>query len=173
MKPQSARVVNGLDAAAAQISLYESPADRSRYGDKPLRGLWRLSEDGSANRPWDVVRFRARQTQKTSRLIRHIAKVEEATALANDVEEVAIFGQGGIGPMPGGSRTGFRSTKPNKRRSARRIANVAHYPVAALAPPVRQVMAAYRLGFTCEAARQFGSVTGHHATSRNARKLCC
>lgn len=60
----------------------------------------------------------------------------------------------------------------DERRPAGRIANVAHHPVATLAPSVRQVMAAYRFGITGEAARQFGSVAGHHANSR-ALALCC
>jgi hypothetical protein len=34
-------------------------------------------------------------------------------------------------------------------------------------------MAADRLGITGEAARQFGSVAGHHETSRSALALCC
>ena len=84
-----------------------------------------------------------------------------------------MFGRGGIGPMPGGAGTGFRSAEPDEHRPAGRIANVAHRPVAALAPPVGQVMAAHRLGITREAARQFGSVAGHHATSRGALRLCC
>src|SRR5215472_15521164 len=50
------------------------------------------------------------------------------------------------------------------------IANVAYGPVAALAPPVGQVMAAHRLGIAREPARQFGSVTGHHAASRSAMR---
>ena len=67
--------------------------------------------------------------------------------------------------MPGGAGTGFRPAKPDEHRPAGRIANVAHRPIAALAPPVGQVMAAYRLGIAGEAARQVGSVTGHDATS--------
>jgi hypothetical protein len=34
-------------------------------------------------------------------------------------------------------------------------------------------MAAYRLGIAGEAARQLGSVAGHHATPRSALALCC
>ena len=60
------------------------------------------------------------------------------------------------------------SAEPDEHRPAWRVANVAHRPVAAMAPSVGQVMAAYRLGVTGQAARQFGSVAGHHATSRRA-----
>ena len=108
-------------------------------------------------------RFGARQAQKASCLIGDIAEVDEAAALADHVEEIAIFGRGCISPMPGGAGTGFRPAEPDEHRPAGRVANVAHRPVAALAPPVGQVMAAYRLGITGEAARQFGSVAGHHA----------
>ena len=111
--------------------------------------------------------------EKASRLIGDIAEVDETAALADHVEEIAIFGRGGIGPMPGGARTGFRPAEPDEHRPAGRVANVAHRPVAALAPPVGQVMAAYRLGIAGEAARQFGSVAGHHETSRSALTLCC
>src|SRR5207245_9794317 len=83
------------------------------------------------------------------------------------------FGGGGIAPRPGGAGTGVRSAEPDEHRPAGRIANVAHYPVATLAPPIGQVMAADRLGVTGEAARQFGSVAGHHETSRSALTLCC
>ena len=75
--------------------------------------------------------------------------------------------------MPGGAGTGFRSAKPDEHRPARSVANVAHRPVAALAPPVAEVMAAYRLRLSGEAARQLGSVAGHHATSRGTLALCC
>ena len=74
--------------------------------------------------------------------------------------------------MPGGAGTGFRPAEPDEHRPAGRVAHVAHRPVAAPAPTVGQVMAADRLGIAGEAARQFGSVAGHHETSR-ALTLCC
>ena len=94
--------------------------------------------------------------------------MDETAALADHVEEIAVFGRGGIGPMPGGAGTGFWSAEPDEHRPPGRVANVAHRPVVALPAPVGQVTAAYRLGFTGEAARQFGSVAGHHPTSRCA-----
>src|SRR5215831_11426101 len=75
--------------------------------------------------------------------------------------------------MSGSAGTGFRSAEPHEHRPAGRIANIAHRPVATPAPPVGQVMAAHGLGITREAARQFGSVAGHHETSRSAPTLCC
>ena len=69
---------------------------------------------------------------------------------------------------PAAPGTGFRSAEPDEHRPAGRIANVAHRPVAALAPTVRQIMAADRLGLSAETDRQVGGVvTGHQAASRS------
>ena len=173
MKPQRARIVDSLDAAIAQVGLDERARDRLRHGDQPPRRFRRSGGDGRANGLWGSARFRARQPQKAPRLLGDIAEVDETAALADHVEQIAIFGRGGIGPMPGGAGTGFRPAKPDEHRPAGRVANVAHRPVAALASPVGQVMAAYRLGLAGETARQLGSVAGHHATSRDALTLCC
>ncbi len=78
----------------------------------------------------------------------------------------------GLAVMPRRSYGRTWSTEPDEHRSPGRIANVAYRPVAALAPPVGEVMATDRLGLTGEAARQFGSVAGHHANPR-ALRLCC
>jgi hypothetical protein len=173
MKPQRARIVDSLDAAIAQVRRDERPADRLRHGEEPLRRFRRSGVDGCANGLRAAARFGARQTQKASRLLGDIAKVDETAALADHVEEIAIFGRGGISPVPDGAATGFRPAEPDEHRPTGRVANVAHRPVAALAPPVGQVMPAYRLGVAGEAARQLGSVAGHHESSRGALTLCC
>ena len=74
--------------------------------------------------------------------------------------------------MPGRAGTVVQPAEPDEHRPAGRVANVAHRPVAALAPSIGQVMAADRLGGAREAPRQLGSVAGHHATPR-ALRLCC
>ncbi len=84
-----------------------------------------------------------------------------------------MFGRGRIGPMTGGAGTGLRSAEPDEHRPAGCIANVAHRPVAALTPPVGQIVATDRLGITGEAARQIGSVAGHHEAPRHVLTLCC
>jgi hypothetical protein len=173
MKPQRAGIVDSFDAAIAQVGLDERPADRLRHGEKPLHCFPRSGGDGCASGLWAAARFGARKSQKAACLLGDIAKIGETAALTDHVEEIAIFGRCGIGPMPAGAGTGVRSAEPDEHRPAGRIANVAHHPVATLAPPVGQVMAADRLGITGEAARQFASATGHHATSRNALALCC
>src|SRR5256885_962353 len=74
--------------------------------------------------------------------------------------------------MPGGTGTGFRPAEPDKHRSAGRVAHIAHRPVAASASTIGQVVPADGLCVASQAARQFGSVAGHHDTSR-ALTLCC
>ena len=56
----------------------------------------------------------AGQAKEASRLIGDIAKVDETAALADHVEEVAVFSRGGIRPMPGGTWTGFRPAEPDE-----------------------------------------------------------
>ncbi len=172
MKPQRTRIVDSLDAPIAQVGLDERPADRLRHGDQPLRRFRRPGGDGCANGLRALARFSAWQTQKASCLIGDVVEVDKTAALTDHVEEITMFGRGGIRPMPGGAGTGFRSAKPDEHRPAGRVANVAHQPVTAAAAARGQIVTAHRLGRSREAARQFGSVAGHHATSR-ALTLCC
>src|SRR5258708_21397885 len=105
--PQSTAIVDGLDATIVQVGLDERPADRLRYGEEPLRRFRRSGGDGCANGLWGAARFSARQTQKASCLIGDIAKIDETAALADDVEEGAIFTRGRIRAMPGRARDRF------------------------------------------------------------------
>ena len=173
MKSQRARIVDSLDAAIAQVGLDERAARSAATWRRAAAPLPAIRRGRVCERALGCGRFCARQAQKASRLIGDVAKVDETAALADHVKQIAIFGRGGIGPMPGGAGTGFRSAEPDEHRPAGRVANVAHRPVAALAPPVGQVMVADRLGIAREAARQLGSVAGHHEISRGALTLCC
>src|SRR5581483_8092817 len=111
MKSQRARIVDSLDAAIAQVGLDERPGNRPRHSEEPLRRFRRPGGDGCTNELRAAARFGARQTEKASCLLDDIAKVDETTALADHVEQIAIFGRGGIGPMPGGAGTGVRSAE--------------------------------------------------------------
>src|SRR5260370_8731074 len=103
-----------------------------------------------------------RQTQKASCLIGDIAEAYKTATLANDVEQIAMFGRGGIGPVPGSAGTRLRSAKPDEHRSAGRVANVTHQPLAALPPSVGQVMAAYRPRRPPDTVSQLASRARHH-----------
>src|SRR5665213_2985992 len=154
----------------AQIGLDERPADRLRHRPEPSRGFGRTGRNG---RSWLIWRFGAGQREEAPRLLGDIAKLDEPAALADDVEEIAIFSRGGISPVPGCARAELRPAEPDEHRPARRVADVAHRPVAPLATPVGEVMTAHRLGVAREAPRQLGSVARHHATLPNVLRLCC
>jgi len=83
-----------------------------------------------------------------------------------------MFGRGSVGPMPGSAGTGVRSAEPDEHRPPGRVAYIAHRPIAALAPAIGEIVTAYRLGITGEAARQLGGVAGHHTPPR-VLALCC
>lgn len=83
-----------------------------------------------------------------------------------------MFKRGRIRPVPGCAGTEVRSAEPHEHRPAWRVAHITHQPVAALPSAAGQIMAADRLDVLGEAARQFGSVAGHHTTSRST-PLCC
>ena len=129
--------------------------DRLRHGPEAPRGFGRTGRNGRSRL---IRRFGAGQREEAPRLLGDIAKVDEPAALADQVEQIAVFSRGGIGPMPGCARAELRPAEPDEHRPARRVANVAHRPVAALAPPFGEVMAADRLGVAREAPRQLGSV---------------
>src|SRR5262249_12356146 len=111
-------MVDSLDAAIPQASLDERPADRLRHGEEPTRRFRRSCRDRRANGLWGRQRLRPRQTQKASCLIGNVAEVGEAAALTDDVEQVAMFGRAGIGPMPGGAATGVPPAAPDGPRPA-------------------------------------------------------
>ena len=59
----------------------------------------------------------------------------QAAALANDVEEIAMFARGGVGPFAGSALSAFRTNQPHEHRATGRIAGIADEPVAPLSTP--------------------------------------
>ena len=114
VEPQRARVLDNLDAAIAQVGLDQRAgrsAATSRRAAAPLRANRR---NGRASGLGGWARFHARQAKEASCFLGDIAKLDEPAALADHVEEVAVFGRGGIRPMPGGTWTGFRPAEPDE-----------------------------------------------------------
>ena len=93
-------------------------------------------------------------------------EIEKAAALADDVEQVAVLAGGGIGPFAGWPLAADSFSRTNMERPGV-LRDVADQPVAAFAPAVGEIVAAYRLGLARETVRQFGSVAWHHAASRS------
>ena len=50
----------------------------------------------------------------------------------NEVEEIAMFASGGVGPFSSGAGTMSRSVKPYIKTAPRRVCDIANDPIAAL-----------------------------------------
>ncbi|BCH19895.1 hypothetical protein MesoLjLa_67460 (plasmid) [Mesorhizobium sp. L-2-11] len=57
---------------------------------------------------------RQRQGEEATCFIRDIAELGQAAAFSDDIEQIAEFGGGGIGPMSGRTGTGFRPAEPDE-----------------------------------------------------------
>ena len=165
VEAQAAGFVQRRNAAIAQIRFCESPCDRLRHGEQPPCRLRRSSLRWHSRRLRRRLRVRARQAQEAARLVGDVMEIEKAAALADHVEQVAVLARGGVGPFAG--RSLRRLLQPDEHGASRCIADVTDQPVAAFAPAVGEVVAAYRLGLARETVRQFGSVARHHAASRS------
>ena len=104
-------------------------------------------------------------------LIGDVAEFDQAAALADDIEEVAVIAGRRVGPFAGRALAGFRSFQPDEQGAAGRIPHVADQPVAALAAAVGEIVTAHRLGIARETVRQFGGVERHrYAAARSATR---
>ena len=95
-----------------------------------------------------------------------IWKVGEAERFTDDVEKIAMFAGGGVGPFAGTALGAV--LQPDEHRAALGVADIANLPIVALALPIRKIVTANRLGLSAETVRQIGSVLPcHHAASRS------
>ena len=60
-----------------------------------------------------------RQAEKAPGLIGDIAKVGEAAAFADDIEQIAMIAGRGVGPFAGGALAGFQLRSAGRRESGR------------------------------------------------------
>src|SRR5208337_4611089 len=88
--------------------------------------------------------------QKGARFADGLAATVEASVEPDEIEQIAIFGRGHVGPASPAFPPKF-----DEQAAAAFAGNIAYDPVASRTPAVRQVSAAHRLGLIAEAARQF------------------
>lgn len=167
MEAEVSGSVQSRNAAIAEIRFYESTRNRLRHGEQSPR---RFRRSGWSDRRSQSAPFwfglGMWQAEEGTRLIDDVLEIDQATAFPDDVEQIAMFAGGGVGPFAGRPFRGF--LEPYEHGAARCVANIAHQPVTALPPSGGEVVTAHRLGITCETVRQFGGVvTGHHAASRS------
>src|SRR3546814_8991922 len=93
-----------------------------------------------------------------------------ATGDRDDVEQVAMFAGGGVGPFTRRAASVLRSCKTDIEAAPRRVAGVADQPITALAMPLRQIVTAHRLGLIAETVCEITGLirqTDHHAAARS------
>jgi len=107
-----------------------------------------------------------RQAEEGTRLLSNVCEVDEAERFPDDVEKVAMFAGGGVGPF---ARWSLRCvTQAHEHGAACGITSIANLPVVALPVAVGEIVAADRLGLAAETVCQFRSVLpSHHAASRS------
>src|SRR4029077_12528278 len=99
--------------------------------------------------------------EEAPRLVGDVLEVDQAAAFANDVEQVAMFARGRVGPFAGRAPGAFPALQPDEQGSAWRVADIAHQPITALATAVREVMSAHCLGLPGEAACKLRGISRH------------
>src|SRR5208283_2452634 len=88
------------------------------------------------------VKLRARQGEKGPGFVEDVGEGREAAPLANDVEEVAVFGAREVGPFAGRAPTRGGGRQSNGHGPTGRIADVADAPECAFAATGGEVMTA-------------------------------
>jgi hypothetical protein len=89
-------------------------------------------------------------------LVARAARVEAAVE-CDEVEKIAMFTGGGVGPFAGGAYARVRSVETDEQTAAGCVPRVADEPVAAFTATVREIVAAHRLGLARETVCQIGS----------------
>src|SRR3546814_4240248 len=112
------------------------------------------------------LRLRRRHAEEGPGLVGDVLEVDEAAALADHVEEITMLAGCSVGPFAGGALR--RVLEPDIHRATRRVAHVAHQPVAALEAAGGEIVAAHCLGLPAQPTCKIGSdVAGHYAASRS------
>src|SRR5579871_4972905 len=94
------------------------------------------------------------QAEERPRFIERVAQAIEAPVEGDEVEQIAMFAGGGVGPFAGGAFAAVGTAQTHEEAAAGRVGDIADQPVTALAMAVGEVVAAHRLGITRETMSQ-------------------
>jgi hypothetical protein len=161
MKAEVRGFVQSRNAAFAQIRFRECAHNRLRHREQASCGLSRTgwSRRSFANGfligawPW--------KAQKSPSFVSNIVEIGQVASFANDVEQITMFASTCVRPLSSSTFAEIRSFQPDEQRSAWRVSDVAHQPVAPFAPAIRKIMPAHRLGIAREALRQVRGLVLH------------
>src|SRR6266404_5819122 len=161
MEAQRSGSVQCRDAAVPQVRFHDRARHRLRHGKEPACRLWRSRRNLRLSRPWSQLRLGMRKTKESPGLIGDVLEVRQTATLSDDVEQIAVFASGGVGPLARGALAGFDTLQADEHRATRRIADVANQPVASFTAPVGEIVTADRLSLSGHAARQIGCIVRH------------
>ena len=82
-----------------------------------------------------------------------IGKAADTRALANDVEEIAVFARCAVGEFPGGTRPRGRARQPDEQRATRIVLQITDHPVGAFPPPGGKIVTADAFGILREVSQ--------------------
>ncbi len=112
------------------------------------------------------------KAQESPSLVSNVVEICQVASFANDVEQITMIAIGGIRPFASSTFAQVRSLQPDKQRSARRVFDVAHQPIAPFAPAIRKIMSAHRLGIARETLRQVRGLVRHdYAAARSPMRI--
>jgi len=163
MEAQGGHVVQGTNAAIAQIRLCNRAGNPLRHREQPSCGFWR-SDLGRWLPPAAIrPRFGSWQAEEGSRLVEYIVQTLQPAVQGDEVEEITVLAGSSVSPFAGSALPAVGPCEANEQAAARRVRNIADDLVATPAMALREVMAAHRLGITRETARQIGGLRRHFA----------
>ena len=165
VKAQGGQIAGRRDAAGAEVGLGQGAGDRPGVRPQPGGGIGRAAGCGLPGR-----RRRTRQAQEGAGLVQRGREAGAAAVEADQVEQIAVFAAGGVGPVTGGAAAGGGAGETHIQAAAGRVADIADQPVAALAAAVGEKMAAHRLGILREAGGQRRGWAGHGEGSGSGMK---
>ena len=112
------------------------------------------------------------KAQESASLVSNVVQIGQAASFANEVEQIAMFASTCVGPFASSAFSEVRSFQPDEQRSAWRVSDVAHEPVAPFETAVGEIMAAHRLGIAREALCQVrGLVVHSYAAARSPMRI--
>ena len=81
--------------------------------------------------PGELPKVGTRQAEESSGLVEGVTQAIEATIERDQVEKIAMFAGGGIGPFAGGTPAAVRTAQPDKEAAAPRVGDITDQPAAA------------------------------------------
>ena len=155
-----------------KVRFCERARDRFRHREQPLRREGRTRRCGRLPCGYDDAgsgsgcgKARNRRASSATSLNSTRPQLSRMTSSRSPCSPVAASVHLPAAPLPDSGP----SRRTNIERPGR-VANVAHHPVAAFAPPAGEVFPAHGLGLPAETMCEVGCVAGHHAASRSAMR---